>query len=423
MKAVVLAAGRGERLHPLTLTSPKPLLPIGGVPVIEHLLRSLRGAGIDEVLLIVRFKAREIRDHLGEKRFGVSLSYRLQEDVLGTAHAAGSASEYVGDEPFLLVYGDLYLRATVLESVLARHRRTGSMCMAVTPSGEPGSFGVVTLRDQRVTRIEEKKSSKPGDLVNAGVYVLDSRIFEYIGKTKRSVREEYELTDSIQGLIDGGGEILGVLIGKSDWIDIGRPWDLLLANEMALEARDMEAEGDVSERSTLVGPIGIGEGARVMAGTYIEGPVCIGGGSSIGPNCYIRPHTSIGERVRVGNGCEVKNSIIMSGTHIAHLSYVGDSVIGRNCNIGGGTIVANVRFDGEPVKMTIGGKVVSTGRRKFGAVIGDGVQTGVNASLMPGVKIGPSSRIGPGVIVYKDVPPNSVVLQRAKTERREVPRR
>ncbi|RLI33379.1 hypothetical protein DRO56_01865, partial [Candidatus Bathyarchaeota archaeon] len=147
------------------------------------------------------------------------------------------------------------------------------------------------------------------------------------------------------------------------------------------------------------------EGARVRAGAYIEGPVLIGRGSDIGPNCYIRPSTSIGEEVRIGNACEVKNSIIMDRTHVAHLSYVGDSVLGSGCNLGAGTITANIRFDKRNVRMNIKGRRIDSGRRKLGTFMGDDAQTGINVSLMPGVKVGPGSWIAPGLTVYEDVPP------------------
>jgi bifunctional UDP-N-acetylglucosamine pyrophosphorylase/glucosamine-1-phosphate N-acetyltransferase len=154
----------------------------------------------------------------------------------------------------------------------------------------------------------------------------------------------------------------------------------------------------------------VAEHARIRSGSYIEGPTYIGEGSDIGPNCYIRPYTSIGRGVRVGNACEIKNCIIMDKTHIGHLSYIGDSVIGEDCNIGAGTITANLRLDVKPVKMVIRDEIVDSGRLKLGVMMGDDVKTGVGTLLMPGVKIGCNSWVGPNVIVNRDVPPYTILI-------------
>jgi len=140
------------------------------------------------------------------------------------------------------------------------------------------------------------------------------------------------------------------------------------------------------------------------------------GMSDIGPNCFIRPYTSIGKGVRVGNACEIKNSILMDKTRIGHLSYVGDSVIGEDCNLGAGTITANYRFDGKTIKMNVKGKIFDSERTKLGIIIGDHVKTGINALFMPGVKIGSNSWIGPNVVINEDVPPQKFFFLKQKIE-------
>ncbi|MEM2908321.1 MAG: DapH/DapD/GlmU-related protein, partial [Candidatus Hadarchaeales archaeon] len=257
-------------------------------------------------------------------------------------------------------------------------------------------------------------------LANAGIYIFTPEIFDAVKKTKKSKRGEYELTTSIQILIDKGKKILVSPINL--WADIGRPWDLLIANEYFLKGQKGEIRGKVEHGAYIEENVYVGEGSRIRSGSYIEGPTYIGNGCDIGPNCYIRPCTSIGDNVRVGNGVEIKNSIIMDGTHIAHLSYVGDSVIGSNCNLGAGTTIANLRLDEEEVKMKISGKVVSTGRRKLGTILADNVKTGVNCMINPGVKIGPNAAIGPGAVVYEDVPPNTLVLAKPLIVKKKWPR-
>ncbi|RLI17918.1 glucose-1-phosphate thymidylyltransferase, partial [Candidatus Bathyarchaeota archaeon] len=166
--------------------------------------------------------------------------------------------------------------------------------------------------------------------------------------------------------------------------------------------------------------VSVAETARIRSGAYIEGPAFIDEESDIGPNCYIRPCTSIGKKVRIGNACEIKNSIIMDNTHIGHLSYVGDSIIGENCNLGAGTITANYRLDAKTIKMKIKDKVVDSERTKLGAVLGDNVKAGINTLFMPGVKVGCNSWIGPNVVVYRDLPPNTITLLKQSLEQREL---
>lgn len=222
-----------------------------------------------------------------------------------------------------------------------------------------------------------------------------------------SSRGEIELPDAVLALAKHTGRVYTVKLNAGECLDIGKPWDLLKANERYLRFVKSKVEGRVDSGAHLFGPIVVEPTARVLDGAYIEGPAFIGSGSEIGPNCYIRPFTSLGKNVKVGNCCEIKNSIIMDGSKVAHLSYVGDSFIGENCNLGAGTITANIRFDRRSVEVMVKGKLVDSGQRKLGVFLGDNVQTGINVSLMPGIKVGPNSIIDPGIIVYRDVPPNT----------------
>jgi len=199
------------------------------------------------------------------------------------------------------------------------------------------------------------------------------------------------------------------------------PWDLLDANQTILTeltksscregTSPLKIEGTVDDGVTLIGPVVIRKNAHIRAGAYIIGPTLIDEGAVVGPNCYIRPHTYIGKGSRVGNACEIKNSIIMVNTNVSHLSYIGDSIIGNNCNLGAGTCVANLRFDHAPIKVTIKGKSIDSGKKKLGFFMGDNSQTGINVSIMHGRCIGPNSAIGPGVLLQEDVPPGTLVLK------------
>ncbi len=186
------------------------------------------------------------------------------------------------------------------------------------------------------------------------------------------------------------------------------PWQLLEINRELLDALDAaDIRGHCDPSSGIEGVLHLGEGSRILPGVYIEGAVVIGRNCTIGPNCYLRGRTAIGDGCHIGQAVEIKNSIVMSGTSIGHLSYCGDSVVGENVNFGAGTITANFRHDGRNHRCMVEGALLDTGRRKLGAIIGDGVHTGIHTSIYPGRKLWPHTSTRPGDIVQKDLHPET----------------
>lgn len=423
MKAVILAAGEGTRLRPFTLTRPKHLIPVGGKTVIEHVLNAIGNAGVDEALVVVHYKAEQLRDFLGDgSTYGLTLKYVQQIDMKGTADAIKTVEPNV-NEDFLLVYGDILTTSEAIESVIKEYERNKpTLAMAVVKVSHPEHYGIVKLENHYITDILEKPkpNDAPTNLANAGIYMFSKEIFEKIHQTQPSPRGELEITDTFKLVIKEKHQILAVQIPAEDWLDIGRPWDLLEANKWALSRIVPKINGKIEDNVHLIGTVTVCEGSRVRSGAYIEGPVFIGENSEIGPNCYIRPHTHIGKQVHIGNACEIKNSIIMNETKIGHLSYVGDSVIGEGCNFGAGTLIANYRFDSMSVKMMVKEQVVDSGRVKLGVFLGDNVKTGINAALMPGIKVGNDCWIGPNIVLYRDLPANSQVLLKQEVEQRKL---
>lgn len=419
MKAVILAAGKGTRLHPVTLSRPKHLIPIGGKPIIEHGLSTLKNAGIKEVIIVVNYLAEAFKQFVGDgTKFGMKISFVVQKELRGTADATGCVESFT-EEPFLLTYGDWLTTTKAITRVLKTHEEKQPMItMAVVPVDNPEHYGIVKLEDSWVKSIIEKppRNEAVSNLANAGVYVLSTKIFEAIKRTKPSPRGELEITDSLSLLLREGSSIAAASLERSETFDVGLLWDLLPANAWILQKIKSKTQGQIENGTNLIGPIIVEEGARIRSGAYIEGPAFIGRNSDIGPNCFIRPHTSIGQEVRIGNACEIKNSIVMDRTHIGHLSYVGDSVVGENCNLGAGTTIANYRFDGKTIMMKVKNQIVDTGRRKLGVVMGDNVKTGINSSLMPGIRVGQDCWIGPKVLISRDVPSNTKILLRQENE-------
>lgn len=421
MRAVILTAGEGTRMRPLTLTRPKTMLPVGGKPLLEYNVEALRDAGIKNVTMVVGYQKESVEDHFKNgSDFGVNIDYVTQEKRLGTAHAIGQVANTMNkdDEAIIVINGDIILGNELIKNLINKYYESQAQSILVlTKVDDPSSFGVVKLEGDFIKDIVEKPSIEdaPSDLINAGIYLFDLNIFQAIKKTEKSERGEYEITDSLKIQISQGKKVLG-LISHDKWIDVGRPWEFLELNEHYLEVSESIIEGEIEEGVTIHGPIILKKGSIIRSGTYIMGPVYIGANCDVGPNTFLRRHTSIGDDVNVGNAVEIKNSIIMDGTNVNHLSYVGDSIIGANCNIAAGTNIANLRFDDEGIKVTVKGKRIDSGRRKMGVIFADGVKTGINSSFNPGVTVGLNSSVGSGAIIYRDIPNNKVVIHHQTQE-------
>lgn len=400
MKAVILAAGEGNRMRPLTYTKPKVMLPIANKPILEHLLIEAEKAGIKQFIFIVGYHDEQVRQYFDDGgRWRVSIEYSTQRKQQGTADALRMVAGLV-DENFLMVNGDVIVNEKEIKRLASQNGTT----MTVVEVEDTRGLGLVEVDGDKVVRIHEKVAKPPSRLANAGVYLFTPEIFTAIAQTAKSPRGEYELTDSLQRLIDQGGSVSYQRI--ESWLDLSYPWDLLRANESLLAGMQAENSGDLEENVVIKGAVAIGKGTAVRSGAYIVGPVIIGRNCDIGPNCYIRPSTAIGDDCHIGSAVEVKNSIIMNGTKIPHHNYVGDSVIGERCNLGAGTKIANLRLDEKEIWVA----GVNTGRRKLGAIIGDGVGTGINASINIGTTIGNDTQIGPGALVHGVIAPASKIF-------------
>jgi UDP-N-acetylglucosamine diphosphorylase/glucosamine-1-phosphate N-acetyltransferase len=408
MKALILAAGEGTRLRPLTSNIPKPLLTLAGRPYLLHLVHSLRQAGVREQCILVGWKSNRVKEFFGDgHELGVELTYLEQKERLGTANAIGVAEGEMDDD-FVCVNGDVVMAPEAVGEIVSAFQRDRAPFMGVVQVAEPKRFGVVEEREGRLLRIVEKPIHPPSDLINGGLFGLTPEVFTYIHRTERSPRGEFEFTDTLN-MMAAESEVLVRRI-TGEWMDVGYPWELLRANEFLMARVQREIQGTVEEGAFLKGQVVVEEGALVRSGAYVEGPVYISKGCDIGPNCYLRPFTCLGEGVRVGNAVEIKNSIVMRGTCIPHHNYVGDSVIGERCNLGSGTKVANLRFDDRLVRVSIKGRTLNSGRRKMGVIMGDDVKTGINAMIEPGTVVWEGAVIGMGARARGNIGPYSKVF-------------
>lgn len=396
MQAVVMAAGKSTRTYPLTLTRPKPLLPVMGKPILAHQIEALAGIA-EEVVVIVGYRQEMIRDAFGDAYGTARIRYVEQKEQLGTGHAVLQCAGAI-DGPFLVINGDDLYDPRDLGSLAQREQAA-----LVREVKDPRLYGIYELTEgDRVVRLVEKPKEVFSHIANIGAYKFTPQVFEVLQDTPPSERGEIEITSAIQTLADDSD--FRVTKQEGYWLPIGYPWHLIEANAQFLENfLPQRIIGKVHRAADVSGPVFVGRGTEIMSGAVVHGPVYIGENCHIGPNCWLRPGTSLGDGCRVGQASEIKNSVLMNGAAVPHLSYVGDSVIGEKSNLGAGTICANVRHDGANVKSEVKGALVDSGRRKLGAILGDGVHTGIHTSILPGRKLWPGTSTRPGAVVSRDI--------------------
>ena len=396
MQTVVLAAGEGTRMRPLTAAQPKPMLPVAGAPLLEHTLDRAVAAGADRLVVVVGYESDRVEEHFGNQHGGVDLDYAVQTEQRGTADAVSAAAPLLDDDPFVVLNGDALYDQASLDTLYSNGPAVGSYRV-----DNPSAYGVLQLADaddSRVTGVVEKPANPESNLINTGAYVFPAAAHDLLN-VETSERGELELTDVLEAVCN---QFSVTAVPFDRWLDVGRPWELLAANEWLLESVSPRLDGEVHENATLDGPVVVEDGATIKAGVTIEGPVYVDSGATVGPNAYVRGSTYLAPETKVGNAVEVKNSILMADATVGHLSYVGDSVLGQRVNFGAGTKVANLRHDGEPVSLTVKGERVSTGRRKLGVIVGDDAKTGINTSLNAGVVLGTGSTTRPGEVLTSD---------------------
>ncbi|GAB5603652.1 glucose-1-phosphate thymidylyltransferase [Thermus sp. FJN-A] len=301
MKGLILAAGRGTRLRPLTHTRPKPVIRVAGRPIVHYAVENLLEAGVREIGVVV---SPETEKDIREALSGYRVRYILQEEPQGLAHAVAVAQGFLGESPFVLYLGDNLFQKGI-GSFIEAFQEGVSAVIALVRVENPRQFGVAVLEGDRIVRLLEKPKEPPSDLAVAGVYVFTPEVFSVIRDLKPSARGEYEITDAIQGLIDQGKRVVGVEV-KGWWKDTGRPQDLLDANRLLLEELSPRVEGEVVA-SQLTGRVVVERGAKV-AGSTVIGPAFIGEGAVV-EEAYVGPFTSLGPGARVVRS-EVEYSIL-----------------------------------------------------------------------------------------------------------------
>lgn len=383
MKAVILAAGHGTRLWPLSESMPKVMVSIGNRPIIDYVVDSLVANSIKDIAVVVGYHKEAVMSHLGDgSERGVKITYYQQSRPLGTAHALLCARPFL-DQPFIVVPGDNLIDERVIKDAL--DSSSGNV-LVLTQSNLSSEYGVVTLRGHRVVKIQEKPKDSSTRTISTGIFKLQPEAVPMLeeesgqGNTgiSSAVSKNLEKMD-LEGIMTTG-----------KWWDAIYPWDILQMNSRAMDFRGQVVKGHLEEGVTLKGPVHIGKGSRIRSGCYIEGPVHIGEGCDIGPYVTIYPGTSIGNEVQIEPYTFISGSVVYDAVSIGSHCHLSRSLVGRNV-----TLSSNCIMDSGPARHISGGSVLEV--EDLGTIIGPGSNLGAGVTVRPGVMIGSGCRLNAGV--------------------------
>ncbi|MUV59842.1 glucose-1-phosphate thymidylyltransferase [Halobacterium sp. CBA1126] len=334
MRGVLLSGGTGSRLRPITHTGPKQLVPVANKPVIEYAIEDLKAAGVTEIGVVLGHKGREeIQELLGDgSKYGVDITYIVQGNPLGLAHAVGCAREFVDDSDFVVYLGDNMLRHGVSDLIESFQSDEYGAGIALQEVSNPEAFGVADVDDQgTVKRLVEKPDDPPSNLALIGMYVFSPAVFDVIEDLEPSWRGELEITDAIQSLLENGYEIDSHVV-TGWWKDTGKPEDILEANRLVLEDAERSLRGTVEDGAEIRGKVQLAKSATIESGAVVRGPVSIADDVTIEDGSYVGPYTSIGENTRIA-GPHIENTVIVGESEVTTNGRIIDSLIGRAAQV------------------------------------------------------------------------------------------
>lgn len=386
MKAVVLAAGEGRRLRPLTVLRPKPMVPVGNKPVLEHVVEALVDAGVTELVFVVGYRRERIQTYFGDGNdWEASIEYVVQEKQLGTGHALLQAEQKVNDE-FLVVNGDSFVSTDLLADLVKTE--DGGSAVAVTRSDEPTDYGVVDVKNSKVVDLEEKPRvyDAETETINAGAYRFGTRIFDDIRES--SGGGEMALTDAVLRRVKEGDV---QAVHTDGWNDISHIWDILRVNA-AMVGEDIKKGTETDEGSR--------KGVHPTA--HVADAVVVGENVRVGPNATVLPGTSLGDNVSVGAGAVVANSVLFADASVDENAVVRDAVVAGNGSVG-----PNATVEGGKADVVVEDELYQNVR--LGGVVGDNSTVGGGACLKPGTVLGNDVRVGTGTTADGRIESGTVV--------------
>ncbi len=334
MKGLLLSGGSGTRLRPLTHSGPKQLIPVANKPVLVYALEDLKRAGITDIAVILGLNGREqVIERIGDgTAYGVRVTYIDQGAPLGIAHAVACAEDFMGEDPFVVYLGDNILRHGITQLVTSFDENNCDAVVALQRVSDPQRYGVAELDDDgHLVQLVEKPTVPKSDLALVGVYLFTRSIFDAIQKIEPSWRDELEITDAIQKLIDSKRVVKHHII-QGWWKDTGMPEDILEVNRLLLDDLSPVVDGTIEEGAVVKGRVSIGEGTVLRTGSVVFGPSIIGNNCTIDAGTYIGPYTSIGDDTHLA-GAHIEDSIVVGESFIACKKTIVESLIGDKTQI------------------------------------------------------------------------------------------
>ena len=388
-KAVILAAGEGQRLRPFTVTKPKAMLSIAGKPILQYAVEALAQNGIRDIVIVVGYHREQVFDYFGTgEQFGIDISYVTQEKQLGTAHALAQVKKTVKGE-FLLLPGDNLIDG----DTIARFVTAKPNAVLVKTVENPSRYGVVLTDDGLVKSIVEKPKEAESNSINTGIYAFTSDVFDFI-------EDRLDIPDVLNAMLEQG-QPLRVQETEGTWLDVVYPWDIVKLNNAVLRRVTARLGGTIESGAFIKGPVTVGKDTIIRSGSYILGPVVIGENCDIGPNVCILPSTSIGNNVVVSPFSVLENSVIGDDVNIGPASVIQDSVIDQGCVIKGHFNACS----GE-AELKIGDECHTV---NVGAMLGMDCRLGNSVVAQPGVIVGNYCQIQAMKLISGKLPDRSYV--------------
>jgi UDP-N-acetylglucosamine diphosphorylase / glucose-1-phosphate thymidylyltransferase / UDP-N-acetylgalactosamine diphosphorylase / glucosamine-1-phosphate N-acetyltransferase / galactosamine-1-phosphate N-acetyltransferase len=400
MQALLLAAGQSSRMYPFASGSHKSMVKIFGKPLLQHTLEKLKSKNITDIVIVVG-KDNNIESYFGDgSKFGVSITYVLQEKPEGAGNAVLLAKEYLHGDFFLLNSYHVEIDKFV-EPLLSTKTNGTEGVLLVKQKTDTWNYGVISVDEDRVKAITEKprEGNEASKFCIVGIYLLS---LLFISKLENTPAEHYQLETALDSFAKDN--VIRFWETKEDTVVLKYPWDLLTLKNYMLSGlkKDIAENAEIASSAEIIGEVYVGENVKIMEKAVIKGPCFIGKNVYVGNNAILRDGTVVEENSVVGANMEVKNTLIMEDSK-THSGFIGDSIVGNNCRIGAGFCTANVRLDRATVKSTIKNEKVDTGVKSLGVMVGDGTRIGIKSSTMPGIIIGRNVFVGSETTVMNNV--------------------
>lgn len=412
MKVIFLCGGVGKRMSPLS--EDKFLLRFLGKTLLQYHIEQAKKAGLNEFIVVGNPANIDRIKAVAQTISGTNIAFAVQEKRLGMANALQAAQKLLADEPIIVVSPNDVLDGTAYATITRAHKKGSASSYILACEVKdyfPGGY-LVLGQNEGIKAIVEKpgRGNEPSNLVNVVVHLhtKPGQLLQHIASAVSSKDDVYER--ALSDMIKEGYEVKAVK-HKGFWQAIKYPWDILPVMEHFLKqsGKGISPKAKISKTAVIEGDVIIEDGVRVLENAVIKGLCYIGRNSVIGNNALIRDNSHIGEGCVVGYGTEIKHGYIGDNNWF-HQNYFGDSIIGNDCSFGAGTVSANLRLDKKDITVSVGDEEISTGLNKLGALIGNGVRTGINVGIMPGRRLGEGSFVGPHVCLTEDLPSGKMAL-------------